>query len=122
VNTILIICTIRGNTPLYEAANHGKVEMCKLLVSARANPDATDRCDAIALAMRARSLHVSHALPRREGFTVLYAAELYGSTEMSSYDTTAVCKFLRRIGASMGEWAHTRGPVTNSDSENEDWP
>ncbi len=49
----LPVLFISQNTPLILSADEGHVEVCKLLISARADAAARDECDAIPLAARA---------------------------------------------------------------------
>ena len=51
---ILIPCSFSKNTPLHCAATHGHVDVCRALVSAKADITARgDMCDAVPLAARA---------------------------------------------------------------------
>ncbi len=93
-------CIIRHRTPLYEAANQGHVDMCRLLVSANADPSARDGCDKRSSACGAPALlRVTHAVSRRDGFTILHAVEIYGEQYMAGANTEDVCRFLREIDA-----------------------
>jgi hypothetical protein len=64
----LPVLFISQSTPLIGSAYFGRVEVCKLLISARADAAARDECDAIPLAARAHDAvrHSRAFLQRRQ--------------------------------------------------------
>ena len=78
-------------TPLLTSAYWGRVESCQVLLSAKADADAKDRCSASPLSLAAALVLATHARSCRDGNTPLKWA-----IDMNKRDVVAL---LRSVGA-----------------------
>ena len=95
-----------GNTALILSAEYGRLEVCKLLVSSKADLAARDRCGRCQRCSRF-SLNQSHPLACSNGYTALK-----GAMNRNKSDVVA---FLRSIGAP--QWLHAAVTCNSCDNK-----